>query len=212
MFTQSRDPEKTKPAIKKCCSCCHKTIPSISACFEKQRDDEDERRAHVRSKFPQKSFVQYFRSPSNDRTKIMIHDNEVTITITNDTNSQNIYWSISRDCFSYDKSTTLYNILEQELIIRKETRDLIALPIDPHSNHLIDVTLATDIDLVQILVLETTVLHAIHSPLHHIRDKEFLDFLDLVHIQKQETDLITFNHQRQMMQLTLKYICIKHLM
>ena len=82
MFTQSRDPEKTKPAYKKCCSCCHKTIPSISACFEKQRDDEDERRAHARSKFPQKSFLQYFRSPSNDRTKIMIHDIEVTITIT----------------------------------------------------------------------------------------------------------------------------------
>ena len=98
------------------------------------------------------------------------------------------------------------------MIITKETRDLIALPIDPHSNHLIDVTLATDIDLVQILVQETTVLHAIHSPLHHIRDKEFLDFLDLVHIQKQETDLITFNHQRQRIQLTSKYICINNLM
>ena len=70
MYTQPKDPNnKNKPAYKKYCSYCHRTNHSISACFKKQRDDEDKREAYARSKSPQKSFVQYFRSPSNDRTK-----------------------------------------------------------------------------------------------------------------------------------------------
>ena len=70
MFTQSKDPNnKNKPAYNKNCSYCHRTNHSISACFKKQRDGEDKRDAYARSKSPKKSFVQYFRSPSNDRTK-----------------------------------------------------------------------------------------------------------------------------------------------
>ena len=70
MYTQAKDPNnKNKPAYKKYCSFCHRTNHSISACFKKQRDDEDKREAYARSKSPQKSFVQYFRSPFNDRTK-----------------------------------------------------------------------------------------------------------------------------------------------
>ena len=70
MFTQPRDPNnKNKPAYKKYCSYCLRTNHSISACFKKQRDDEDKRDAYARSKSLQKSFVKYFRSPSNDRTK-----------------------------------------------------------------------------------------------------------------------------------------------
>ena len=70
MFTHPKDPNnKNKPAYKKYCSYCHRTNHSISACFKKQRDDEDKRDAYARSRSPQKSFVQYFRSPSNDRTK-----------------------------------------------------------------------------------------------------------------------------------------------
>ena len=70
MFTQPKDPNnKNKPAYKKYCSYSHRTNHSISACFKKQQDDEDKREAYARSKSPQKSFVQYFRSPSNDRTK-----------------------------------------------------------------------------------------------------------------------------------------------
>ena len=70
MFIQPKDPNnKNKPAFKKYCSYCHRTHHSISACFKKQRDDEDKREAYARSNSPQKSFVQYFRSPSNDRTK-----------------------------------------------------------------------------------------------------------------------------------------------
>ena len=68
MFTKPRNPNnKNKPA-KKYCSKCHGTNHSISACFKKQRDDEDKRDDYARSISPQKSFVQYFRSPSNDRT------------------------------------------------------------------------------------------------------------------------------------------------
>ena len=46
MFTQPKDlNNKNKPAYKKYCSYCHRTNHSISACFKKQRDDEDKRDA-----------------------------------------------------------------------------------------------------------------------------------------------------------------------
>ena len=57
MFTQPKDPNnKNKPAYKKYCSYCHRTNHSISACFKKQRDDEDKREAYARSKSP-KNFL-----------------------------------------------------------------------------------------------------------------------------------------------------------
>ena len=111
MFIQPKDPNnKNKPALKKYCSYCHKTNHSLSACFKKQRDDEDKRDAYARSKSPQKSFVEYFRSPSNDRTKH--YDNRYRSRSTSRDNSynknysQNRYRFTSRDRFSYDKSTT----------------------------------------------------------------------------------------------------------
>ena len=113
MYTQPKDPNnKNKPAYKKYCSYCHRTNHSISACFKKQRNDEDKREAYARSKSPQKSFVQYFRSPSNDRTKH--YDNRYRSRSTSRNNSynknysQNRYRSTSRDRdrFRYDKSTT----------------------------------------------------------------------------------------------------------
>ena len=70
MFTKPRDPNnRNKPAYKIFCSYCNRTNHSISACFKKQRDDEDKRDAYARSKSPQKSVVQYFRSSSKDGTK-----------------------------------------------------------------------------------------------------------------------------------------------
>ena len=70
IFTQPRNSNnKNKPAYKKNCSNCHRTNHSISACFKKQLDDEDKTDAYARSKSLQKSFEQYFRSPSNDKTK-----------------------------------------------------------------------------------------------------------------------------------------------
>ena len=113
MYTQPKDPNnKNKPAYKKYCSYCHRTNHSISACFKKQRDDEDKREAYTRSKSPQKSFVQYFRSPSHDRTKH--YDNRYRSRSTSRDNSynqkysQNRYRSTSRDRdkFRNDKSAT----------------------------------------------------------------------------------------------------------
>ena len=80
MFLRPRDPNnKNKPAYKKYCSHCHRTNHSISACFKKQRDDDDKREAYARSKSPQKSFVQYFCSPSTDRTNDIIQDTEAEV-------------------------------------------------------------------------------------------------------------------------------------
>ena len=112
MFTQPKEPNnKNKPTYKKYCSYCHKTNHSISAFFfKKQRDDKDKRDAYARSRSPQKSFVQYFRSPSNNRTKH--YDNQHRSRSTsrnisyNKTYSQNRYRSTSRGRFSYDKNTT----------------------------------------------------------------------------------------------------------
>ena len=95
MYTQPKDPNnKNKPAYKKYCSYCHRTNHSISACFKKQRDDEDKREAYARSKSPQKSFVQYFRSPSNDRTRH--YDNRYRCRSTSRDNSYNRKYSQNR--------------------------------------------------------------------------------------------------------------------
>ena len=113
MFTQPKVPNnKNKPAYKKYCSYYHRTNHPISACFKKHRDDEDKREAYARSKSPQKLFVQYFRSPSNDRTKrydtrYRSRSTSRNSSYKNNNNiSQNRYRSISRDRFRYDISTT----------------------------------------------------------------------------------------------------------
>ena len=95
MFTQPKDPiTKNKPAYKKNCSYCHRTNHSISACFKKQREYEDKRDAYARSKSPQKSFVQYFRSPSKNRTKH--YDNQYRSRSTSRNNSYNKTYSPNR--------------------------------------------------------------------------------------------------------------------
>ena len=66
LVTQSGDPNnKSKPAYKKYCSNCHKNNHSISNCYQKHRDDEYQRYKNQRSRTPQQSFVQYFRSKPN---------------------------------------------------------------------------------------------------------------------------------------------------
>ena len=114
MFTQSRDPNnKTKAAYKKYCSYCQRTNHSISACFKKQRDDEDKRNTYARSKTPQKFFVQYFCSSSNDKTQRS--DTRPTeyptryrsrSTSRHDYHKYNLERSISRTRYNYDRTTT----------------------------------------------------------------------------------------------------------
>ena len=71
MVTQSGDPNnKSKPALRKYCSSCHKNNHGISNCYQKQRDEEYQRYKSQRSRTPQQSFLQYFRSkPNNSQEK-----------------------------------------------------------------------------------------------------------------------------------------------
>ena len=109
LFTQPRDPNnKTKPAYKKYCSNCHRTNHSISACFKKQRNDEDKRDTYARSKSHQKSFVQYFRSSSNDKTQR--YDTRPieypTRYCSRSTSRHNRQRSTSRTRYNYDRTTS----------------------------------------------------------------------------------------------------------
>ena len=88
------------------------------------------------------------------------------------------------------KVLLLNNTLVHDMINIEETRNLIALLIDHHTNHLIDVPLVTDVNHAPIL--EITFSQDTDLRLDNIRDQETLDFLDLARIQI----------------LTLKYICI----
>ena len=69
MVTQSGDPNnKSKPAYKKFCSYCHKNNHGISNCYQKQRDEGNQRYKNQRSTTLQQSFVQKIRSkPSNSQ-------------------------------------------------------------------------------------------------------------------------------------------------
>ena len=185
MYTQPKDPNnKNKPAYKKYCSYCHRTNHSISACFKKQRDDEDKRDAYSRSKSSQKSFVQYFLSPSNDRTKH--YDNRYRSRSTSRDNSfnknysQNRYRSTSRDRdFVTTKVLLLHTTLDQDMIhtnvILGLTVLLTDLLIDPHINK----TLVLDTDYAPIQ--ETTNSQSTQIHINHHQDQETLDFLDLAH-------------------------------
>ena len=77
--------------------------------------------------------------------------------------------------------------LDHDMTTTKDTRDLIALLIDPHIDHLIYVTLVTDIDHAQIQDI-ITILPNKHLLLDHRRDPEILGFLNLVHTRLQETN------------------------
>ena len=89
MVTQSGDPNnKSKPAFRKYCSYCHKNNHSISNCYQKQRDDEYQKYNNQRSRTPQQSFVQYFRSkPSNSQENRT--DNTNPYSSDNDRNKHN---------------------------------------------------------------------------------------------------------------------------
>ena len=89
MVTQSGDPNnKSKPAYKKNCSYCHKNNHCISNCYQKQRDDEYQKYNNQRSRTPQQSFVQYFRSKSNNSQETR-NDNTNTYSSDNDRNKYN---------------------------------------------------------------------------------------------------------------------------
>ena len=195
MFTQPKDPNnKNKPAYKKYCSYCHRTNHSISACFKKQRDDEDKRDAFARSKSPQKSFVQYFRSPSNDRTKH--YDNRYRSRNTSRDNfynknySQNRYRSTSRDRdrFSYDKSTTPPHYSRSRYDTYKRDSRSYCSPY--RSSYISPYRQNSRLDTDHAPILETTNSQNIQIHTDHLQDQETLDFLDLDHTPIPEIKLI----------------------
>ena len=88
-----------------------------------------------------------------------------------------------------------------------EIHDPIALLTDLLTEPLKDMTLVKDIDHVHFREI-TTLLQGTHLHTDHLHDQEVLDFLDLVHIRIQETNLIQYNHNTHMTQFTSKYTCI----
>ena len=80
MFTQPRDPNnKNKPAYKKYCSYCYRINHSISACFKKQRDDEDKRDSYARTKSLKNHLFRTFVLPQTIKQIDMIHDIEIEV-------------------------------------------------------------------------------------------------------------------------------------
>ena len=91
----------------------------------------------------------------------------------------------------YSKILLLHNTADQDMGIINETRNLIAFLIDPPKNHLIDVTLVTDIDHAH--TQETTkILQDTHLHLDLLQDLEILDILDLAHSRLREMKSITY--------------------
>ena len=198
MATQSGDPNnKSKPAYKKYCSYCHKNNHGISNCYQKQRDDEYQRNKSQRSRTPQQSFVQYFRSKPNNSQE---NENTNTYSSNNDRNkynqnyyndkyrnndryrsnsrdySQNNYRSNSRQ--RYYNTSRSPNRSRYESYYKRRTPSRSPYR-SPHRNNLtIDTTLDLDTDLVlnhQEIPLDDIITHI---DLH--LDQETSD-LDLEH-------------------------------
>ena len=200
MFTQPKDPNnKNKPANKNIVQILTEKITSSLLVSKKQRDDEDKRDAYARSKSPQKSFVQYFRSPSNDRTKH--YDNRYRCRSTSRNNSYNknnstkiIHTVLHREIdLTMTKVLLLHNTLDHDMILTNAIHGLTALHTDLRIDLLIDTILALDIDHAPIP--ETKILQNIQIHTDLLLNHEILDFLDPVHTPILETELIWYNHK-----------------
>ena len=111
MITQTGDPNnKSKPAYRKYCSYCHKNNHSISNCYQKQRDDEYQKNNNQRSRTPQQSFVQYFRSKPNNPQENR-NDNTNSYSSDNDRNkyNQNYYNDRYRNNDRYRSNSREYS-------------------------------------------------------------------------------------------------------
>ena len=135
--------------------------------------DEDKRDAYARSESPQKSFVQYFCFPSNDKTKrygtryrttgnsqkiyspkILIHKTDITLRPEFD--------------LVMTKVLLLHNTLDHDMTAIKEIHDPIALLTDLRTDPLSDMTFVIDIDHAPIQEI-TTILQDIHNKLNTIQ-------------------------------------------
>ena len=70
-FINKNPNNNCKPSFKKYCQYCHRTNHSISSCYIKKRDDEQNQKRYTRSKSPQQTFMQYFKGNENkDKNQI----------------------------------------------------------------------------------------------------------------------------------------------
>ena len=86
------------------------------------------------------------------------------------------------------KVLRLHNTLDHDMILTNVIPGLTAFHTDPHTDLLIDTTLALDTDHAPIP--ETTNLQNIQIHTNHLQDQENLDFLGLAHTPILETKLI----------------------
>ena len=172
MVTQTGDPNnKSKPAYRKYCSYCHKNNHSISNCYQKQRDDEYQKYNNQRSRTPQQSFVQYFRSKPNNPQENR-NDNTNPYSSDNDRNNynQNYYNDRYRNNDRYRSNSREYSLnnyrsnsrqryynrsdpevrIDLDLIIIIKEKLHLDLHIDLHTEitQITDIILAQDTDLV----------------------------------------------------------------
>ena len=198
MFTQPKDPNnKNKPAYKKYCSFCHSTNHSISACFNKQRDDEDKRDAYARSKSPQNHLYNSSVLLLMIEQNTMIIDMEVEVPhVTSLTTRPNhkidTLLHLEKD-LAMTKVLLLHNTLDHEMILTNAIHGFTALHTDLRIDLLIDTNVVLDIDHAPIQ--ETLILQNIQIHTEHLLDQEILDFLDPVHTPILETKSVRYNHK-----------------
>ena len=213
MFTQPRDPNiKNKPANEKYCSHYQRTNDSSSACLKKQRDDNDKREAYARSKSPQKSFVQYFRSLSTDRTKqydtryrSRSKSQKIFIITKTIIPTQDIVLHLEIDSVM-TKIPLLHNTHDHDMAIINEVQDLTDHLTGHHTDLLIDAILVPDTDHVHIHTTITFNGILLHSD--HFQDRETLDLLDHGHIHILEINVTQLNLKHGMIRITSKNACI----
>ena len=112
--------------------------------------------------------------------------------------------------FVMTKVLLLHNTLDHDMTTINEIHDPIALLTDLLTDPLTDRTLVINIDHARIQE-KTTILQDIHLHIDHVHDHEILEFLDPVNTQSQGTNLVQYNHNTKMIQLTSKYTCITEL-
>ena len=193
MFTQPKDPNnKNKPAYKKYCSYCQKTNLSISACFKKQRDDEDKREAYARSK--SHKYLLYNTSvllPMIEQNTMII-DTEVEVLHETTLTIKTIHKIDTVLHLEIDlvmtKVLLLHTTLDHDMIHTNVIPGPTVLHTDPHTDPHIDTTLVLDTDHAPIP--ETTNSQNIQIHTDHLQNQETLDFLDPAHTPIPETKLI----------------------
>ena len=193
MSTQPKDPyNKNKPAYKKYCTYCHRTNHSISACFKKQRDDEDKRK-HMLDLNRHKNLL-YNTSvllPTIEQNTMIIdtevevlHETTLTIKFIHKIDT---VLHLEIDLVTI-KVLLLHTTLDHDMIHRNVIPGPTVLHTDPHTDPHIDTTLVLDTDHAPIP--ETTNSQNIQIHIDHLQDQETLDFLDLARIPIPEIKLI----------------------